>query len=119
METDNKSVCDVIASGAVGESGASTMLTHSVEAEYSKMIVLRADEDQSLCPNTGVVAILIINGEVVASDTLSPERDSISYEGMPGDKVVAIVHTIPLFNEIMCVRLGDFNFTLSECDLVC
>jgi len=116
MEND-KSVCHVVAQGSVGESGASSMLIHTVEAEYSKMMVLRRGES-GLCPNTGAVAVLVINGEVVASGSLTQKDSLISYEGMPGDKIIAIVHSVPLFNEIMCVRLGDLNFTLSECDLI-
>jgi len=117
MDNNNNSVCQVVAQGSVGESGASTLLTHTVEAEYSKMIVLRRG-DSSLCPNTGAVAILVINGEPVASGNITDSKCSVAYEGAPGDHVVAIIHSIPLFNDITCFRLGDLDFTLSECDLV-
>jgi len=37
---------------------------------------------------------------------------------MPGDLVIAHVVTHPLFNDIVCDRLGDLNYTLSQMDLV-
>lgn len=117
MSCDTNSVCGLIATGSVGESGASSLLSHTVEANIPQMIVLRTSES-SLCPNTGAVAMLVINGEPVASGNITAVDSSISFEAQPQDSVVAIIHTVPLLNEVMCIRLGDLNVSLNECDLV-
>lgn len=117
MDCDNRLPCKTVAHGSVGETGASTLLIHTLDAEYSKMMVVR-NKASSLCPNTGAVALLVINGEPVASGDMSAVGSSIAFEAMPDDHVVAIVHTLPLFNDVMCVRLGDLDFILDECDLV-
>ena len=42
----------------------------------------------------------------------------IQVKANPGDRIVAIVQAIPLFNGIACVRLGELEFNLDECDLL-
>lgn len=116
MSAAQHSVCQTVASGSVGETGASTLLVHQVDADIAKMMVVRK-QASSLCPNTGVIATLSINGKPVACANLTDD-EPLSAEAQPGDAVTVIVHTIPLFNDIMCVRLGDFSFQLDECDLV-
>jgi uncharacterized Zn-binding protein involved in type VI secretion len=116
MSVAQNSVCQTVASGRVGETGASTLLVHEVEANLAKMMVVRK-QDSSLCPNTGVIATLSVNCKPVACANLTDD-DPLSAEVQPGDTVTLIVHTIPMFNGIMCARLGDFDFQLDECDLV-
>jgi hypothetical protein len=111
------SPCVEVAKGGVGESGASSMVTHEVSARIAKLMVLRTVES-SLCPNTGAVAILSVNGNVQASGTITAVGSSIQAEAGPGDWVVGIVHTVPLFNDIHCIRLGELSYRLDECDLV-
>lgn len=108
--------CNEVASGGVGESGASSMVIHHVEAKISKLMVLRTTET-SLCPNTGAIAVLIA-GDQVAAGVITDQGSSIQLEAQPGDTVVGVVHTFPLFNDIACVRLGELHFRLDECDLV-
>ncbi len=80
-------------------------------------MVLKTAES-TLCPNTGAVGILIINGTPKAFGDISKPGSTIQAEAKPGENVVAIIHTVPLFNEIACIRLGELNVVLSECDLV-
>jgi hypothetical protein len=108
--------CTEVADGSVGESGASSMVIHTVNAKISKLMVLRAT-DSSLCGNTGALAVLSAGGQVAAGIITDP-GSSIQLEAQPGDTVVGVVHTFPLFNEIICIRLGELHFRLDECDLV-
>ena len=110
-------VCVAVGQGSVGESGASSILCHTVRGPTSKIIILR-NTGTSLCPNTGAVAILTVNGVPVATGGITAEKNSIQTEAQPGDKVAAVIHTVPLFNIIMCIRLGDLSFRLDKCELV-
>lgn len=112
-----KGACVTVAKGGVGESGASAFLHHKVTSHHSKMMVLRCT-DKSLCPNTGAVAMLIVNGVPEASGDITTVGSSIQHEVPAGANVCAVIHTIPLFNEVMCVRLGELNVHLDECELV-
>jgi len=109
--------CITVAKGGVGESGASSMVTHTVGGPSSKMIVLR-NVNTSLCPNTGAIAVLVVDGVPVASGTITTAGNAIQTEAVSGAQVAAIVHAVPLFNGVVCVRLGELNYTLAECDLV-
>jgi hypothetical protein len=113
----SKRPCVEVGKGGVGESGASSLITHDVKSEISKLMVLRTVET-SLCPNTGAAAMLVVNGAVEASGVITQQGSSIQAEAAPGASVVAIVHTLPLFNDIVCIRLGELSFRLDECDLV-
>lgn len=109
--------CVEVASGGVGESGASSQVVYQVKGRTSKLMVLRTTKS-SLCGNTGAAAILVVNGVVEAAGKITKVGSSIQAEARPGDWVVGIVHTVPLFNKIACVRLGELSFRLDECDLV-
>lgn len=74
--------------------------------------------ETSLCGNTDAVAVLVVNGVPMAHGNISDHGHSIVEEARPGDHVVAIVHTIPLFNDIVCIRLGELEFTQESCELV-
>lgn len=112
-ETD---ACKVVAKGGVGESGASSFLMHTVGGPTAKRIVLR-HVDTSLCPNTGAVGLLVVNGLPAASGELSAPGSAIRAEAAPGAHVAAIVHTVPLFNRVVCIRLGELQVALEECAL--
>ncbi len=109
--------CIEVGRGGVGESGAASQVIHQMRGRISKLMVLRTVET-SLCGNTGAVAILVVNGVPRAHGEITAKGSSIQAEASPGDWVVAIVHTIPLFNEIVCKRLGELSFRLDQCDLV-
>lgn len=117
MTKRQNSPCVEVASGGVGESGASSLVTHQVTAKISKLMVLRTTES-SLCPNTGAVALLVVNGVVEAAGNVTAVGSSIQAEAPPGSWVIGIAHTFPLFNDIVCVRLGELSYRLDECDLV-
>ncbi|HEX3151564.1 MAG TPA: hypothetical protein VHR66_26040 [Gemmataceae bacterium] len=114
---EDKSACKTVTKGGVGESGASVLLTHTVTGPTSKIILLR-NVGTFLCANTGAVGLLAVNGVPVASGPLTAQGSLIQAEADPGAHVAAVVHTIPLFNGILCVRLGELNLQLDECDLV-
>lgn len=107
----------VVGKGCVGECGAKATVEYKVKAKISKMMIIRSVKS-SLCPNTGAFAFLFKNGEEAANGSITTEGASIQTEAAPGDKIVAYVITYPLFNGIMCIRLGELNFQLLEHDLV-
>jgi hypothetical protein len=114
--------CVEIATGGVGESGESSFLLHRHDeggggGGGEKVAVLR-NAETSLCPNTGAVAMLVVNGQPVAQGDITAPGSAISANVTDGDVVAAIVHTVPLFNDISCVRLGELSVVLEECDLV-
>ena len=117
MTAITTSACVAVAKGGVGESGASTQLVHQVTCKISKLMVLKTVAS-TLCANTGAVGILIINGKPTVFGDITKPGSSIQAEAKPGDNVVAIIHTVPLFNDIACIRLGELNVVLNECDLV-
>jgi hypothetical protein len=109
--------CITVGQGGVGESGASTLISHQVTGKVQKLMVLRTT-DTSLCGNTGAVAVLVVDGNPTAQGNITAQGSSIQTTANPGEWVAAIVHTVPLFNEIVCVRLGELSVQLDQCDLV-
>ncbi len=117
MTKKNIGPCTTVGKGGVGESGASSSLHHQVTSGPPKNMVVRTT-DNSLCQNTGAIAVVVINGQPAAYGNVTETGSSISAEAREGDHVNLIVHTIPLFNDIMCIRLGELEFILDECDFV-
>jgi hypothetical protein len=115
MTTDRTHVCINVAEGSVGETGDSALLTHSVSANTTKKMVLRNTHD-SLCPNTGAIAVLAVNGIPVTAVAKGSSEVVLSHEVNPGDMISLIVHTVPMPNDAQCIRLGTFEFALDECD---
>lgn len=111
------SPCTTVGTGGVGESGSSRVLIHEVTGKLEIVMVLRTTET-SLCPNTGAYAVLLVNGQPQAHGMITEDGSSIQANARPGDQVVALVHTVPLLNEIQCIRLGELSFRLDQCDLV-
>lgn len=111
-----QSLCETVGNGCVGECGSTTLLTRTVPAGTSKVVVLR-NIDTSLCPNQGVVGVIIVNGRPVASGDLTQKGSSIQASTVAGSQVVALANMIPLFNNISCFRLGDCQVALIECEL--
>ena len=109
--------CIAVGHGGVGESGASTFIAHQVTGTIQKLMVLRTTET-SLCGNTGAVAVLVVNGIPRAHGNITAQGSSIQTTANPGEWVAAIVHTVPLFNDIVCKRLGELSVRLDQCDLV-
>ena len=119
MANENQGPCRTVGHGGVGESGASCQINHQVTDTGSgeQLMIIRRTES-SLCPNTAAVALLVVNGETRAHGAISGDMSSIQTTANVGDRVSAIVHTVPLFNDIVCVRLGELEFDLDQCDLV-
>ena len=109
--------CTTVAKGGVGEPGASVQLDHVFAQKIQKLVVLR-NVKSSLCPNTGAIAVLAVDGVPVSYGNITEVGSSVQTEVGPGNRVVAIVHTIPLFNGVKCVRLGELSVELDECDLI-
>lgn len=107
----------IVGKGCVGECGKTTKIEYKVDAKINKMMIARTVKT-SLCPNTGAFAFLFKNGEEVAHGSITKKGASIQTEAAPGDKIVVYVIMYPLFNEIICVRLGELNFVLIQQDLV-
>ena len=105
-----------VGKGGVGESGTSVILIHKVKSKAQKLIVL-SNVGSSLCGNTGAVAMLVVNGVPKVHGAITDKKSSICVKANPGDNVVAVVHTIPLFNGIVCIRLGELSFELQERDV--
>jgi hypothetical protein len=105
-----------VAKGGVGESGATSLLHYKNEAKTQRLMVLR-NVKSSLCGNTGAIAVLVVNGAPKVHGAITDANTSIQVKANPGDHVLTIVHAIPLFNNIACVRLGELEFELDECDL--
>ncbi|MFK7819200.1 MAG: hypothetical protein AB8G99_10805 [Planctomycetaceae bacterium] len=113
----SSNACQTVGRAGVGESGASSLLHHQVTGEVEINVVLRVI-DTSLCPNTGVVGVLTVNGIPMAVGDLTKPGATVSTTATPSDRVVAIMHTVPLFNDTVCIRLGELTAELQQCDLV-
>ena len=109
-------LCQIVGKGGVGESGATALVAHKVTGKNEIVMVVR-NVGSSLCPNTGAVAMLVVNGVPVSHGNITDAKNSIQASAKPGDQVVALVHAIPLFNQIVCIRLGELDFTLEQCEL--
>ena len=111
------SACTQVATGGIGESGRFSVVSHIVTGPTSKVMILRT-VNTSLCPNTGAAAVLLVNGAPVASGVITALGSTIQHEVAAGAIVMAIVHAIDLNNGVVCVRLGELEYALSECELV-
>ncbi len=116
MKYTESELCNVVGNGGVGESGATSLLHHKVTGDREIVMVVR-NIRSSLCPNTGAVAVLLVNGQVVTQGIITEVNNAIQASAKPGDDVIVCAHAIPLFNEIACIRLGELEFTLEQCDL--
>ena len=117
MAATKSGACKVVGKGGVGESGATSFVYHTVTGKTEIVMVVR-NTGTSLCPNTGAIAVLVVNGVSAAHGVITAAKSSIQVNAKPGDHVIALVHAIPLFNDVNCVRLGELEFSLEQCDLV-
>jgi hypothetical protein len=113
--TSRVGACKTIAKGSVGEPGPSARLEHTVGPE-NKIMVLRTTST-SLCPNTGALAILATGGTTASGD-MARVGAAIQADAVAGSNVTALISTVPLSNGIVCVRLGELDVKLQECDIV-
>ena len=105
-----------VATGGVGESGADCFLHHVPTGGTHSVYLLRTVKT-TLCPNTGAVAMLLVNGVPQAHGVITAQGSSLRVEANSGDHVIVLIHAIPLFNEISCIRLGELQVELSVHDV--
>ena len=108
-------LCHVVAEGGVGESGESSQIYHQVDGDEEGVIVVRTS-NSTLCANTGAVSVLLINGQPVNTGMLAAEG-GMQASAIPGDHVVVVVHTVPLFNDTQCVLFGELEYVVRQCRL--
>ena len=106
--------CEIVGSGGVGESGDARRLDHRVTGEIQSIILLETTKS-NLCPNTGVWAQLLVDGDPRTNGRLDRDPQAITTTADPGQWVSALVHTFPLNNGIECVVLGELEFVLKQC----
>lgn len=111
----DQDTCRTVAEGRVGESGMSFLRHYRIEGSAEQMIVLR-NSQSSLCGNTGAVATLLVNGQPLVWGDITEVDSTVQVRASPGDHVVAVVHAVPLMNEISCIRLGELSIELQSCD---
>ncbi|MCU0287377.1 MAG: hypothetical protein MUF15_13410 [Acidobacteria bacterium] len=107
----------IVGSGCVGEcdpsvgGGESATIHYKVEGDRNVTMILRTT-GTGLCKDSGVYAFLFRNGKVVANGHITSQGDSIQAKASPGDKIVAYCFIYPLFNDILCIRLGELRVDL-------
>lgn len=109
--------CKKIGSSLIGQATSNQVATYQVPSGQEKLIVLRCERN-NLCPNTGVLTTLLLNGKIATQGILESLTDTIQCNATPGDSVVAVASLYPLMNSARCMELGDALVTLSECDAV-
>jgi len=110
--------CETVGHGAVGEAGNVASVTRQLGSRPPSKLMIVKNVGTDLCGDHGAWAVLTVNGNPVAIGDITASGASIQTEAAPGDTVVGIVHTVPLNNGIVCVRLGNLKFELLECDIV-
>lgn len=109
-----------VLSGCVGECGTEFSASHIVtkmDARQSpgrhraKFCLALNPELTSLCPDSGAFFELSKKGAVFSSGDLT-ELDTGIIAAAVGEQIDVSVRLIPKRNDIVCVRLGDADFTL-------
>lgn len=106
---------EIVGTGCVGECGETAGPSATIEytvASGSNVLMIVKTVERGLCMDTGVYAFLFKNGKEVANGHINQKGDSIKTKAAPGDKIVAYALTYPLFNGIICIRLGELKFNL-------
>ena len=106
-------LCDLVGNGAVGESGESSQAYHQVTGETEIIMVARAS-GSNLCPNHTAVAVLLVNGKLADAGVISDAK-SIQANAKPDDQIAVALQSIPLFNGVECIVLGELKYRLEQC----
>jgi hypothetical protein len=109
--------CKEIQSSRIGQASSNLAITHQVPSGQEKILVTKLNRN-TLCPNTGVLATLLVNGKIATQVVLEGENASLLCNAKPGDVVVAVASLCPLMNPIACIELGEALVILNECELV-
>jgi len=103
----------VASSGCVGECGTSSSISYTVPGPTGRNNQLLLFKDNSnLCPNTGALAFIRVNGVFVAAIDLSTSNGQM-FTARGGDVVTVSVTTFNKNNGISCKRLGNLNFSIN------
>ncbi|MDJ0704126.1 MAG: hypothetical protein QNJ46_12655 [Leptolyngbyaceae cyanobacterium MO_188.B28] len=102
----------VVGTGCVGECGNNVTVPYMVPKGISKVAV--KIEENSLCPNTDALAYITGSSidPLVGPVFITDEGSSLMANVAAGDNIVLYVTLAPLFNGIVCIRLGTLNFHL-------
>lgn len=117
MAESNNGPCKTTGTGGVGESGSASQVVHQVTGASQQLMVVKTVET-SLCGDTAAIATLVVDGQPVATGNISVPGTSIQATAEPGSWAVALVQTVPLHNDIICIRLGELEYELQQCELV-
>ncbi|MEM1322992.1 MAG: hypothetical protein AAGG75_22190 [Bacteroidota bacterium] len=104
-----------VATGCVGACGTSSTITYPVlcvSAEQRRVALCVRNEASSLCPNTGAIAKVYVNGTLRASGDITAQGSSITFFAACGDQVSVVTSTYPISNNIQCVWLGQLTVGL-------
>ena len=118
MSNVDTSICTAVANKVkVGETGSPKELNHNVAEAVTKRIVLQTIETD-LCPSHAAIAFLVVDGRLKAHGDISAKGSAIETGVSKGQTVYAIVHAVPVPNDVVCVRLGDVTVSLFDCGIV-
>ncbi|MEM7777461.1 MAG: hypothetical protein AAF732_17830 [Pseudomonadota bacterium] len=114
MSEFDTSKCNPISKVQVGEAGKVASIDHPSPEAITKRVVFQND-NTDLCGNMGVVALLVVSGQIKSQAVLTTSGDSIETTIGKGETVTAIAHTVLLPTDIVCGRLGNATLTLFDC----
>ena len=108
-------LCQEVGSGRVDPSVLSSMLHHQVTLQTEGIVIVRGNSSLSL---DNAVAVLLVNGNPLETVMLNAgERPQ--HPVNPGDRVVVIVHVVPLFDDDgnRIAWSGELEYRLDQCRL--
>ena len=101
----------VVAQGCIGECGSPVTVPYIVTDEDTKKITVKTVET-SLCGNTGAFAFVFRNGKLADQGIITKLGSTLMTKAEKGDNIVVFATLFPLFNGIVCIRLGNLDFHL-------
>jgi len=115
ISSNNCANWNQVATSCVGACGSSSTISYPVLCVSSVSKTVRfcvRNEASSLCPNTGAVATVFIDGNPVSTSVITPVGSTISFSAKCGSKVKVVTTTYPLNNGIHCVWQGELTVGL-------
>lgn len=106
----------VVATNCVGACGSPSEINYSVSppcvAKWRKYCVV--NDNSSLCPDHNALAIVLVDGVVVASGNITTVGSSIGFTAKCGSDIKVIATTYYVGGGTICVWLGNLNYSLRE-----
>ena len=112
ISSDNCANWNQVATSCVGACGATATISTPVLCASSASRSVRfcvRNEASSLCPNTGAVATIFIDGVPVSTSIITTVGSSVSFFAKCGSTVKVVTTTYPLNNGIECVWQGELT----------